>query len=113
MHDGGSAPYERERRRCPRWTVSATAKLRMSVDVEVLDLSLTGALIRCEWPLRVGDRAQMQTMLDRQPFVAWVSVVRIAAERGNGSGRPALGVVFLGSDEHNADVLERFLSRAS
>ena len=104
---------ERERRRFPRRTASATAKLRISVDVEVLDLSLTGALIRCECPLRVGDRAQMQTMLDGQPFVAWVSVVRIAAERGNGSSRPALGVVFLGSGEHNADVLQRFLSRAS
>ena len=85
----------------------------MSADAEVLDLSLTGALIRCECPLRVGDRAQIRTMLNRQPFVAWVSVVRIAAQRGDGSGRPSFGVVFLGSGEQNAAVLQRFLRRAN
>jgi hypothetical protein len=111
--DGRVSPYEPERRRYPRRAASATTKSRMSADAEVLDLSLGGALIRCDYPLQVGDRAQIRTMLNRQPFVAWVSVVRIAAEYSEGSSRPSFGVVFLGKDEQNAALLQRFLRRTN
>jgi PilZ domain len=101
-----------DRRRFPRQPVSdVTARIQMFVDVEVLDISLHGALLSCECPLGVGDRAQIRLVLDHQPFVSWASVVRVAVDRGR-AGYPAVGVAFVSQDDERMAPLRRFLAQS-
>jgi hypothetical protein len=107
--DDRVAPYGPERRGFPRRAAIATARLRLSADIAVMDISLTGALLRCECPLRVGDRARIEIVLSPDPFTASVSVVRLAAERSDHEGKAHIGVMFAGDAEERAGILQRFL----
>jgi PilZ domain-containing protein len=80
------------------------------VDAEILEISLTGALVRCRCPLRVGDRASIRTVLNREPFVAKVSVVRVLDPVTGDAAITCAGVAFLEQDEESARVLGRFLT---
>ena len=96
----------------------APPDLELSIPVisqgEVIDLSENGALISTPVPLGVGDRARMSLLVGREPFGAWVRVVR--AEPGTRMGRTVryhLGLVFTAIDEQNRQVLQRFVGRQS
>jgi PilZ domain len=81
---------------------------------EVIDLSLTGALISTPVRLAAGDRARLSLLVGREPFGAWVRVVR--SEEGTRNGRTVryhLGLVFTSMDEQNRQVLQRFVRRDS
>jgi len=70
-------PAAPERRRYERAAVrGVTASLTVVVDADILDISISGALVRCRCELRVGDRARLQTVLQREAFVTDMSVVR-------------------------------------
>jgi hypothetical protein len=98
-----------ERRRYPRHVVRAcTARVQSPLAVEIIDLSLTGCLIRCECPLRVGDHAELQTVFAHRPFVASVRVVRSTDEHSR-EKMSAFGVKFVAAGENSAAALRAFL----
>jgi hypothetical protein len=103
---GRTAPPDR--RRSPRFTTSdMNARLPMLLDVDVLDISERGAWVRSRHPLVVGDRAQIRMVLNREPFVAWVSVVRVRLGRHDGSIGAA--VAFTEMNENSAQALRRLV----
>jgi hypothetical protein len=80
-----------ERRSDPRWSGprvrSITARIRGGHDIEVVDLSASGALIEGARPLRPGARIEMHLAFDTQRFVLPARVIRclvaaIDAEQG-------------------------------
>ena len=105
------APYAPDRRRFPRVAVTAVqAVFPTVVDAEILDISLTGALVRCGCPLDVGERASIRTVLNREPFVANVSVVRVLQSASGDPATTCVGVAFVDQDEQSARLLRRFLT---
>jgi hypothetical protein len=100
-----------ERRRHPRQTIShGAATLPLLMNADVLDISLSGALLRCESPLAIGHRAQLRTLLEGMPFLAWVSVVRVRRERSHGSGEAVrAGVAFTSLDARSTRQVRGFM----
>jgi len=103
-----------DRRRHPRQPAPPDLELSIPVSSqgEVIDLSETGALISTPLLLGIGDRARMSLLVGREPFSAWVRVVR--AEAGTRVGQTVryhLGLVFAAIDEQNRQVLQRFVRR--
>jgi PilZ domain len=103
-----------DRRRHPRQPAAPDLELSIPVITqgEVIDLSETGALITTPLLLGLGDRARLSLLVGREPFGAWVRVVR--AEPGTRMGRTVryhLGLVFTAIDEQNRQVLQRFVRR--
>jgi hypothetical protein len=106
------ASYGRQRRRFARQPVRGiVAKMPTLVDVEVIDIGATGALIKARSPLRVGDRAQLRLVLGRQPFVGAVSVVRALSGYNGDGGSTSVGVTFVEQDADSTGVLLKFLKQ--
>ena len=105
------AQATRERRRFPRYSVGdTTARLPFVVQAEVLDISSSGALIRCESALNVGDRAQLHALLDREPFTAGVTVVRVRRDRSPAAPEARrVAIAFTALDQACARALGQFL----
>ena len=108
----GTGPLLVDRRRHPR--AESPADLRLSIPTvsngEIIDISATGALISTGIPLNVGDRARLSLLVGREPFSAWVRIVR--AEEGTRAGglvRHHLGVVFTSLDDNSRKVLSKFV----
>jgi hypothetical protein len=99
-----------ERRRHPRVEPQSNVRLSMPVihDVRVLDVSRNGLLFSCLTPLVVGQRAQIRSIIDRQPFAATVEVVRV--DRSAGAEGRCFGARFTGLDEATSARLDAFLS---
>lgn len=103
-----------ERRRYAR--VDAPPGLMVQVglrhSVQLLDISLSGALLACDTPLPAGARGRLRAGLAADPFTADLLVKRehprTAATRHTG-----LGALFLSMDDSSRRSLERFLRRAS
>jgi hypothetical protein len=86
------------------------ATLPLLIDADVVDISASGALLRCNCPLAAGDRAQLRTLLDRVPFMAWVSVARVRRQRSPAPGDAVrAGVTFTSLDDNSARQLRRFM----
>jgi hypothetical protein len=99
-----------ERRRHPRVEPNSTVRLSMPVvhDVKVLDVSRSGVLFSTLSALAIGQRAQIRTIIDRQPFAATVEVVR--ADRVAGPDGRCFAARFAALDEANRARLDAFLS---
>jgi c-di-GMP-binding flagellar brake protein YcgR len=102
-----------ERRRTPRVDLLPDETVRMELRhrVQLLDISLTGALVACEVKLPIGTRGQLRAGLASMPFTAELVV-------GRHQPRPAqrqvgLGAIFSSMDEQNRRSLEQFLRRGS
>ena len=111
-----TGPLGVDRRRSPRHESSADLRLSLPnvTNGEVIDLSVTGALISTKTRLEIGDRARLSLVVGRQPFQAWVTVVRVEeGTRSGGEVRYHTGVTFLSLDEGSRDVLQRFVRRDS
>jgi hypothetical protein len=109
--ESGAVPRARiaERRRFARAAVHGIqASVPAVMDAEILDISMTGALVRCGCEVQLGDRASIRLVLDGEPFVAGVSVSRVVGATG-GAGTTYAGVVFIDQDEQSISVLRRFL----
>ena len=75
-----------------------------------LDISTTGALVRCRCQVRLDDRASIRLVLDGEPFVAGVSVSRVVASATGDAETTYAGVAFVDQDEQSICVLRRFLT---
>lgn len=100
-----------ERRRTPRVAPSdLTFGVPIVREAEVLDLSVSGALVSMSAPISLGQRLQLRLLLGREPFQAWVEVRRL--DHGTVTGRTnrvRAGVTFTSLDENSQRTLERFL----
>lgn len=94
--------------------VQPAEELRLDVPMvmhaEVLDLSQSGALISTNAGLRVGQRAELQVLLERQPFTARFEVRRVdVGTEGPGGRRYRVAAVFQSLDDKSRQALKRFL----
>jgi hypothetical protein len=78
--------------------------------VRLVEISMTGALLRASHGPPVGERGELRAKLNDHTFVAQVED---STRRGPGSGempgRYSLGVTFVSLDSDNRRCLERFL----
>ena len=101
-------------RRAPRLAVELAGTLvsRRSRPVTVVDLSLTGCLVRCEDALDADQVLDLQTTLGGLPFTAKVRVTESYVDGSTRSGaapRYLAGLAFLGLQAQEGARLRRFL----
>jgi hypothetical protein len=101
-------------RRAPRLAVELPATLvsRRPREVTVVDLSLTGCLVRGDAALDTDQVLDLRTELDSAPFTAKVRVTESYLDGSTGSGAPPrylAGLAFLGLQAQEAARLRRFL----
>jgi len=101
-------------RRAPRLAVELPGTLvsRRSRAVTIVDLSLTGCLVRCEDPLDANQVLDLTTALGTLPFTAKVRVTESYVDGSTGSGaapRYLAGLAFLGLQAQEGARLRRFL----
>jgi hypothetical protein len=105
---------ERGGRRAPRLAVQLPGALisRRSRSVTVVDLSLTGCLVRCDAALDTDQVLDLRTELGSAPFTAKVRVTESYVDGSAGSGVPPrylAGLAFLGLQAQEEARLRRFL----
>ena len=103
-----------ERRRSPRAPLPASAECRLQVRtrVRLLDISLAGVLLACDFELPTGTTAQLRSAVSAATFTPTVQVKRVADPSGRGAGN-ACGAMFTGMDDRSKRSLEEFLEKAS
>ncbi len=86
-------------------------KLGLAHRVRLLEISMTGALMRIAGDSAFGRCAELRATLGDSPFVVSVEIRRAAAEPESGkwAGDRRLGVTFVAIDSQNRRCLERFL----
>jgi hypothetical protein len=80
------------------------------VDAEVLDISAGGALVSTPAQVVPGNRCQLRTLLDREPFAAFAEVLRVT--EGTLAGAATLshvGLRFGALDDNSRRTLLRFV----
>lgn len=101
-----------ERRSAPRVTLGGfDCGLAIRMRVQLVDLSLTGALLLTESPLPRAAVGHLCTVLTAGPFTPVVEILRHAP--GPKDKGHQLGTQFHGMDDRSREVLEGFLSRAA
>lgn len=103
-----------ERRRSPRVAMLPDEVMHVGLKhrVQLLDISLTGALIACEQKLPVGTRGQFTAGLAAVPFKAEVVLGRVHPRPAPLKGQTSMGAAFAAMDERSRTHLESFLMRA-
>jgi len=103
-----------ERRKYRRVEVAddETVRVELRHRVQLLDISVTGALIACEAKLPLGTRGQFTAGLADTPFTAQLVVGR-HHPREVQHGQIGLGASFGTVDEQSREHLEQFLRRGS
>ena len=101
-------------RRAPRLAVELPGSLvsRRSRAVTVVDLSLTGCLVRCDAALDTDQVLDLHTKLDSAPFSSKVRVTESYLDGSAGSAaspRYLAGLAFLGLQAQEEARLRRFL----
>jgi hypothetical protein len=103
-----------ERRRYARVDVPAGQMVRVEVRhrVQLLDISLTGALLACQTPLPVGARGRLQAGLASDAFTAYLQIRR--EHPRNASTHPTgLGALIFSMHDPSRRSLDQLLRRAS
>ena len=102
-----------ERRRTTRVAVRAGSEIGLGLArvVRLVDISMTGALLRAPQDTLVGQRGELRTKLGYDTFVVLVEIRRVLTQPGQGesAGGYRLGVAFVSLDSDNRRCLERFL----
>jgi c-di-GMP-binding flagellar brake protein YcgR len=80
--------------------------------VQLMDISLSGALLACETSVPVGVRGRLRAGLASEAFTADLQVRRLHP-RSATAHRNGLGALFLSMDDTSRRSLEQFLRRAS
>lgn len=115
-HDGTEPrPPVEERRRHSRHRPAAGIALNLpaTYNAEVLDISSGGALISTPGPVAVGQRGQLRTLLEREPFSAIVEVLRVElGTRAGAERRNHVGLGFVSLDDNSRRTLNRFVRSA-
>ena len=101
-------------RRAPRLAVELPGSLvsRKSWSVTIVDLSLTGCLVRCEAALDADQVLDLRTSLGAAPFNAKVRVTESYLDGSTGATAPPsylAGLAFLGLQAQEAARLRSFL----
>ena len=115
MSSAPDAPNQTgERRRFPRHAPPVSLELTMPIVTqgEVMDVSESGALLSTPMEMAVGDRTRLSLLVGREPFSALARVVR--SELGTRAGRTVryhVGLIFTSIDDHNRQVIQRFVRR--
>jgi c-di-GMP-binding flagellar brake protein YcgR len=81
--------------------------------VQLLDISMSGALVACEVKLPLGTRGRFHTGLGNAPFSADVVVRRHHARPGQHPAQVGLAAIFSSMDQRSRQHLEQFLRRGS
>ena len=102
-----------ERRRTTRVAVRAGSEIGLGLArvVRLVDISMTGALLRASQDTLVGQRGELRTKLGDDTFVVHVEIRRVLTQSGEGesTGGYRVGVAFVSLDSDNRRCLERFL----
>ena len=100
--------YE-ERRQAARVSAKDGSELRLERPhaVRLVEISMTGALLRASHGPPPGERGELRTKLGDHTFSAQVEIRRVV--EGESPGRYSLGVTFVSLDSENRRCLERFL----
>jgi hypothetical protein len=103
-----------ERRRNARVDAPPGVMVRVGLrhSVQLMDISLSGALLACDTPLPAGVRGRLRAGLASDPFTAEL-IVKREHPRGPAARHTGLGALFVSMDETSRRSLERFLRRAS
>jgi hypothetical protein len=102
------------RRRARRLPVHLEGSLcgRKRREVTLLDMSLTGCLVRCDCRLDTGAILDLSLEMARDPFLAKVRVTEASVDGSAPQGGPAAylaGLEFLGLSARDEARLRRFL----
>ena len=110
-HDSERSPDFEERRRHKRQSpVGVSINLPATYNAEILDISSGGALISTPAEVAPGQRGQLRTLLEREPFSAIVEVLRIEVGTRNGADRRNhVGLGFVSLDDNSRKTLNRFV----
>lgn len=108
-----TAPKPATRRRAPRVTVERPGRLtgRTPRPVTVMDLSVTGCLVRCPTLLDAGAILDLEIALDDGPLLAKVRVADASVDGVTGQDRPGClaGLEFIGLPAREGARLRRFV----
>jgi hypothetical protein len=98
-----------ERRRFPRRTVqNESVTLPASLPVQVLDISVSGVLLRAERPVPHGASGSLRINLDGVPLTANVRVQRVTESAG-AAGAYGIGAMFLSLTPRQQQLIDRFM----
>lgn len=88
-----------------------TARIRATV--QLLDISMNGALLASPQHVGLGRRAALRTMLGGQPFAVEIQVQHVSPDvkSVHASSRFQLGVTFVSHDTHSLRCIQRFLNQ--
>jgi hypothetical protein len=108
------ARWDASRRRAPRLTVEQDGRLsgRQPRPVKVLDLSVSGCLVRCAAPVDPGAILDLQLRLDPEVISPKVRVSHACLDGDAEAGEPArflAGLSFLTLSAREEAALRRFL----
>jgi hypothetical protein len=101
-----------ERRQTARVTAKNGSELWLGRPhaVRLIEISMTGALLRASHGPPVGEHGELRTKLGDHTFTVRVEIRRVAPSgSGDMPGRYTLGVSFVSLDPENRRCLERFL----
>ena len=98
-----------ERRRFPRRPVEGEfARVPVSQQVRIIDISAGGVLIESARPLDVGTQGALRLNLAGAPFGADIIVRRVSNDY-SGSGPFRIGAKFVTLSADNRQLIERFV----
>ncbi|HET7056773.1 MAG TPA: PilZ domain-containing protein [Thermomicrobiales bacterium] len=110
----GGSTTRGDRRRTARFLPKRSIDVALStvMDFTVVDLSATGVLLSCAWPLDIGHRRKLQMVIAGRPFAAWIEVRRVEQFSASAGAPPGylVGASFLSIDESSQDTLQRFIA---
>jgi hypothetical protein len=102
-----------ERRRTPRLepTRQHTSALKITVPVEVVDISLAGVQLACKTELAVGEHAALRATVGAKTLSMNVEICRVAPDTkpSRGGGRHRAGAVIADATAEQRVVLEQLL----
>jgi len=100
-----------ERRRVARVPI-AVAELLVTFPIEVrlVDISVTGVLLRSKHQVELGTRGTLRFNLGGRPFAADVEVERLSAIDDVGGERFSIGASFVALSADGRHAIERFVA---
>jgi hypothetical protein len=105
-------PTPIDRRRYPRTPAVRDEVVcwPVTVDVELLEISVGGVLLSTVRPLTIGHRAHLRVVLNGEPFAALVEVCRLVPAHVAASGRWVAAAFFVNLADAHRRSLQMFLA---
>ena len=101
-----------ERRRVTRMPIAfAELLITFPIEVRLVDISLSGVLLRSKHQVDLGTTGTLRFNLGGQPFAAHIEVSRVTAIEGPGPERYSIGASFSMLDAEARHAIERFIEQ--